>query len=159
VPREEIVAALVERGVERERALLLASLAQGRAGWAIEASRDEGVLARREQVLEELLSLDEPSYRARFVWADQLSRNPERVTHVLDVMSSWWHDVLVLASGSGATIANLDRQAVLEEWSTRYGVHTAQRVLRGIRDTGWRLEHNANRRLALEVLAMDLPRK
>ena len=56
-------------------------------------------------------------------------------------------------------MAKLDRHAVLEEWAARYGVATAQRVLRGVRDTGWRLEHNANRRLALEVLAMDLPRK
>ena len=32
----------------------------------------------------------------------------------------------------------------------------ARVILRGIRDTGWRLEHNANRRLALEVLKMDL---
>jgi DNA polymerase-3 subunit delta' len=159
VATERIVATLQERGVERERAQLLASLAQGRVGWAIEACQDGRVLARREQVLEKLLSLEGASYQARFSWAEQLSRKPDRVPEVLSVLSSWWRDLLVLASGSGAQIANLDRQSVLYEWAARYGVDTAQRVLRGIRETGWRLEHNANRRLALEVLLMDLPTK
>jgi len=35
-------------------------------------------------------------------------------------------------------------------------VFTAKQVLRSIRETGWRLEHNANLRLALEVLALDM---
>jgi len=152
-----IVAALQERGVGCERARLLASLAQGRVGWAIEASQDESVLARREEVLEKVLGLEGASYQARFVWADQLSRNVDQVPYVLYVLSSWWHDVLGLASGSGIQVTNLDRKSALEEWAARYGVDGAQQVLRSIRDTRWRLEHNANRRLALEVLMLDLP--
>jgi DNA polymerase-3 subunit delta' len=159
VARGRIVAALQERGIERERARLLGSLARGRVGWAIEASEDARILERREQVLEKLLGLEEASYPARFSWAEQLSREPDRVPEVLDAMSGWWHDVLVLASGSGAQVTNLDRQGVVQEWAARYGVDTAQRALRAIRDTGWRLERNANRRLALEVLMLDLPRK
>ena len=159
VAMERIVAALHERGIEREHARLLASLAQGRVGWAIEASQDERVLARREQVLEKLLSLEDGSYQARFSWADQLSRKPDRVPAVLNVLSSWWHDVLVLVSGSGVQVANLDREPVLQEWAARYDVKSVRQVLRGIRDTEWRLAHNANRRLALEVLMMDLPSK
>ena len=54
-------------------------------------------------------------------------------------------------------MANLDRRPALQEWAERHGVEGAQRVLRSIRDTRWRLEHNANRRLALEVLMLDLP--
>lgn len=154
-----IAAALHELGVEADRARLLASLAQGRVGWAIEASREPGVLARREQVLENLLGLEDASYQARFSWAEQLSRDVDQVPGTLDVLSSWWHDVLVLASGSGIEVANLDRRPVLQEWAARHGVEGAQRVLQSIRDTRWRLEHNANRRLALEVLMLDLPKR
>jgi DNA polymerase-3 subunit delta' len=74
------------------------------------------------------------------------------------VLSSWWHDVLVLASKSGVQVANVDRRLALQEWAARYGVEGARQMLQGIRDTRWRLEHNANRRLALEVLMLDLPR-
>jgi DNA polymerase-3 subunit delta' len=155
VPTEQIVAALQERGVER--AQLLGALAQGRVGWAIEASRDKQVLARREQVLEKVLSLDGSSYQARFTWAEELSKAPERIPETLQVLSSWWRDVLILASGSGVQIANQDRLSVLQEWAARHGVDSARRVLLGILDTMWRLARNANRRLALEVLMMDLP--
>ena len=116
-------------------------------------------MARREQILAKLTGLEESSYQARFAWADQLSREPERVHEVLEVLSSWWHDVLVLASDSGVPLTNLDQQSVLQEWAACYGVDSARRALRSIRDTGWRLEHNANRRLAFEVLMLDLPSK
>jgi DNA polymerase-3 subunit delta' len=163
VPAEKIVAVLEARGVDDERAQLLGHLAQGRVGWALQASVDERVLSRRDQVLEKLQGLDKlqgqdkGAYQHRFVWAEQLSRDPERVPYVLDVLASWWRDVLVLASGSEVRITNVDCRSQLAEWAARYDVATAQRVLHSIQDTVWRLDRNANRRLALEVLMLDLP--
>ena len=55
------------------------------------------------------------------------------------------------------TVEDLVYKRELDEWAAQYDVATAQRVLRSIRDTAWRLERNANRRLALEVLMLDLP--
>jgi DNA polymerase-3 subunit delta' len=140
-----------------ERARLLGRLAQGRVGWALQASLDEGVLSRRVQVLERLQGLSKDAYRQRFAWAEQLSREPERVPYVLNVLASWWRDVLVLASRSDVQITNIDYRSQLGEWAAQYDVATARRVLTSIRDTAWRLERNANRRLALEVLMLDLP--
>ncbi len=157
VPAEQIVAALQARGVDGERARLLGRLAQGRVGWALQASMDERMLSRRDQVLEKLQGLEKGTYQHRFAWAEQLSRDPERVPYVLDVLASWWRDVLVLASGSDIQITNVDCRSLLGEWAAQYDVATAWRVLTSIRDTAWRLERNANRRLALEVLMLDLP--
>jgi DNA polymerase-3 subunit delta' len=163
VPAEQIVTALQARGVDGERSRLLGRLAQGRVGWALQASRDEGMLSRRDQVLEKLQGLDKHqgletgAYQHRFAWAEQLSRDSERVPYVLDVLASWWRDVLLLASGSDVEITNVDCRSQLEEWAAQYDVPTARRVLVSVRDTAWRLERNANRRLALEVLMLDLP--
>jgi DNA polymerase-3 subunit delta' len=157
VPTAEIVSTLRDRGVEDERARLLGHLARGRAGWAIDASRDDIVLQRRAEVLGELVSLDRAMFRQRFAWAERLSRDPDQLGHTLDVFSSWWHDVLVLAAGSSVQIANIDQRNLLGEWAARYDVPTVQRVLRSVRDALWRLEHNANRRLVLEVLMLELP--
>ncbi len=157
VPATEIESALEARGTGDARARLLSRLSRGRVGWAIQASHDERVLDRRDQVLDELCELMEGGYALRFAWAERLSQDPDRVRHVLDVLSGWWRDVMVLASGSDAQIANVDRAAELGEWAVRYGVSIARRTLRNIRDTAWQLEHNANRRLALEVLVLELP--
>jgi DNA polymerase-3 subunit delta' len=157
VPSEEIIRALTARGVEASDARLLGHLARGRVGWAIKASHDERVLERRNRLLDELRELAEGGCVHRFSWAERLSNEPDRVHYVLDVLSGWWRDVLVLASGSGVQVTNVDREAELSEWAARYGVGAAQRMLRSIRATVWQLEHNANRRLALEVLALEMP--
>jgi len=151
------VRALQQRGIDPERARLIGHLARGRIGWALDVSQDERLLAERNQVLDQIGELSTGTYVRRFSWAEQLSRKPEQVPVVLEILTSWWRDVLVLTSGSGVQITNVDRRSQLSEWARRYDLFTARRVLRSIRETGWRLEHNANLRLTLEVLALDMP--
>jgi DNA polymerase-3 subunit delta' len=157
LPTRQIVSTLRAQGMEDEKARLLGHLARGRVGWAIDASQDRRVLAERDQVLEELTRVVEGSYTARFAWAEKWSKRSERVPVVLDVLAAWWRDVLLLASGSATEITNVDHESRLDEWAARYDVATAQRALRGVHDTAQRLERNANLRLALEVLMLDMP--
>ena len=51
VPAPEIEALLRERGVDAERAALLASLSRGRPGWALRALEDAGVIERHRAAL------------------------------------------------------------------------------------------------------------
>lgn len=157
VPTEQILSALQAQDVEDSQAPLLAHLARGRVGWAIDASRDDQLLVRRHQLLEELRGLVGGGYVERFAWAERLSQEPDRVPYVLDVLSAWWRDVLVLASGSDVQITNVDHKVELRQWAARYSPGAAYQVLKSIRNTAWQLEHNANQRLALEVLALELP--
>jgi DNA polymerase-3 subunit delta' len=140
-----------------EQSHLLGHLARGKIGWAIAASEDRGILADRDQVLRKLTEPGAWRYASRFAWAEQLSRKPAQVGTVLDVLASWWRDVLLVASGSVAQITNVDRASMLRRWADRHGTVAAQKALSDILDTAWRLEHNANLRLALEVLMLELP--
>jgi DNA polymerase-3 subunit delta' len=155
--REQIMDALQARGVDREKARRVSRLALGKMGWAVTACQDQQVLAQRAQILDETLGMVRESYAGRFAWAEKLSKRPEQVSLVLDVLSSWWRDVLLLAAGSSTPIVNVDREDRLHEWAQRFTVEETQQVLRSITDTAWRLEHNANLRLALEVLTLDMP--
>jgi DNA polymerase-3 subunit delta' len=157
LPTTRVSAALRDRGMEAPRARLLARLSRGRIGWAIAAAQDERFLETRASVLGEIAALSQGTYTERFAWAEQLSKHPERVPAVLDTMTSWWRDVLLLAAGSEAPLANVDRQEELETWAGRFGLSDARRALHALRETAWRLERNANMRLALEVLALELP--
>ena len=86
-----------------------------------------------------------------------MSRKPDRVASVLEIMTSWWRDILLLAAQSTTPITNIDRQDELNTWASRYPVEIVKNALQAIRETTWKLEHNTNLRLALEVLALDLP--
>jgi len=157
VPTQRIVSALKERGVGDEEARLLGHLARGRIGWAIDAARDPETIDARAQVLDELASLTGGSLVARFAWAEALSKRPEQIPAVLATMTDWWRDVLLVTSGSHAEVTNVDRAGEIARWAARFGPAEASAALRGLRQTAWRLEHNANVRLALEVLALDMP--
>jgi DNA polymerase-3 subunit delta' len=157
LPTEQIVAALCALGLSPEKAQLLGHLSRGRIGWALAASEDQTVLAGRNRVLDEVTQVAEGSHTARFAWAQKWSNRPEQIPGVLEIMGSWWRDVLLCASGSTSAIANIDHSSKLSEWASRYGVAEAQKALRGVQDTAWRIEHNANLRLALEVLMLDMP--
>lgn len=157
LPITEIRAALIGRGIDSDKARLLSHLAQGRMGWALMAAKDQSQLERRKEVLDSLSALAQGSYTARFLWAEQLSRKPDRVAVILETMTSWWRDILLLSAQSTVPIANIDRQDELYEWASQYPVDAAKNALQAIRETTWKLEHNANLRLALEVLALDLP--
>jgi DNA polymerase-3 subunit delta' len=157
LPTQQVTSALLARGVEDEQAHLLGRLAQGRIGWAISAAQDGHVLQQREQTLEHVSDLAQASYTERFAWASAVSKKPEDVPQVLRTLTSWWRDILLIASASSTPIANVDREATLLEWASRCDVQTAKQALRAIRDAAWQIEHNANLRLALEVLMLDLP--
>lgn len=157
LPTQQITSALLARGVDDEQAHLLGRLAQGRMGWAISAAKDGRVLQQREQALEHVTGMAQASYTVRFSWANALSKKPEGVPQVLQTLTSWWRDILLIASASSTPITNIDREATLREWASRCDVQTAKQALQAIRDTAWQIEHNANLRLALEVLMLDLP--
>jgi DNA polymerase-3 subunit delta' len=150
--------ALQERwGVDAERAQLLARLSGGRLGWAVAASQNDAILPRRERHLDEMMELMGQGRVERLEYAQQLSRNAEAVPELLHLWLSWWRDLLLAASGSSAGIINIDRGDTLKAQAQRYSLSQVQNFVEALRAAVWRLEHNANTRLTLEVLMLSLP--
>jgi len=155
---ETVQRALQERwGVDAERARLLARLSGGRLGWAVAASQNDTILARREKHLDEMMELLSQGRVERLGYAQQLSRNPEAAPELLHLWLSWWRDLLLAASDSSAGIINIDREDALRAQAQRYSLGQVRDFVEALRAAAWRLEHNANTRLTLEVLTLSLP--
>ncbi|MBN1937553.1 MAG: DNA polymerase III subunit delta' [Anaerolineae bacterium] len=157
LPVGQVTQDLVERGVDPSQARLLGRLSQGRIGWAFAAADSPQFLEQRDRILDKLIDLNAATYTARFDYAEQLSKKAEQVPQILEILGSWWHDVLMLAAGSMTPVTNIDRQAQLEQWAARVSVQAATAMLRSVNQTAWQVDHNANLRLALEVLMLDMP--
>ncbi len=157
LPAARVTAALQQRGLASARADLIGRLTNGRIGWAIEMAQDAHTLDFREHVITRLIELVRENFTARFAYVEQISKKAEQIGDILRIWSSWWHDVLLLALGSNVPLTNIDYAAQLGEWAAHYDASAAARTLRCIDQTVWRLDHNANPRLALEVLMLDLP--
>ena len=155
---ETVQASLQERWrVDGERAELLARLSGGRLGWAVAASQNNAILDRRERHLDEMMKLMSQERVERLEYAQQLSRNPEAVSELLHLWLSWWRDLLLAAGGSSAGIINIDRENTLRAQAQRYSLGQVRDFIEALRAAVWRLEHNANTRLTLEVLMLSLP--
>lgn len=147
----------LRHGLDAERASLLARLSGGRIGWAICAARDDSILKDREDTLRELAVLPKMGRLDRLDYAQRLVRKSDLMRETLELLLSWWRDLLLIRGGSPETINNLDSAASLEEDAHGYDLRDIVTFVKAIRRTQRELELNVDPRLALEVLMLDLP--
>lgn len=159
IPRSVIEQALIERwNVAAEHAEFLSHICGGRLGWSIAASSSPQLLETRERRLDDMVKLLRSKRVARFAYAESLSKQaPDAISESLELWTGWWRDVLLLTSGSPIPLTNIDRQTELEQSAARCTVATAQVTLSALKTTTDQLSRNANTRLALEILLLDLP--
>ncbi len=154
--------ALIEgKGLSPERAELLARLSGGCIGWAISAAQDENILDERSQVMERLISVARSDIGDRFAFASELAgefgNDRASVRTKLALWLTWWRDLLLAKSECTEFITNIDRKEELGEQARRYETWVIHNMIKSIRETMQRLDGNANPRLALEVLMLQLP--
>ncbi len=159
LPREEVEEALRARWhLSETNAALLARLSGGRLGWAVQASQDPQVLARRKTFLDALHQALRGGRLQRLRQAEVLAALPEEeVQEVLDLWTGYFRDLLVWKGGYPEGVHHADQAAALEEMAVRCSLEQAREALRSVLAAWDALRCNANRRLALEVLLLSLP--
>ncbi len=155
---EQVSLALVSQwGVDAARAETLAHLSGGRLGWAAAAAQDETVLHKRAARVDDLVNLLGETRVERFAYAEQLASDNAAIMETLEVWETWWRDVMLLAAGSAAPLINLDRLPALQQHAARLGADRARQVIAAMSRAARQITRNANARLTLEVLMLDLP--
>ncbi|QBD81937.1 DNA polymerase III subunit delta' [Ktedonosporobacter rubrisoli] len=155
---EQIRQALVQRWeVEAEEASLIAALAAGRMGWAVQAVEDEDMLAERKTQLELLAKLPAATKVQRFDIAQRLSTDSEKARELLELWLLWWRDVVLAANNCLDLTVNVDMRDLLKTQADKLGTLEAERMVRAILQAQETLEQNVSARLALEVLMLDVP--
>lgn len=157
-------AVLIEKtGVEPQRARLLAGLSHGCPGWAIAAANDESILQQRNEDLNRLTGVIKADYEERFAYVARLaarfSQDRSAVYRVLDLWRDYWRDLMLQKLDRNDMIINIDRQAELAEMAGGYRLYQIKKCIDAIQSAGEQLRQNANTRLALEVLMLDIPGK
>lgn len=158
VPYTQVREALKDRGhVPDDQVELLARLCNGRLGWGIRASQDPAILNSRKQILERQENLLHASRLERLSLAEQLAKKPDQLPELLALWRGWWRDALLLRCEYAQGITNPDQRQGLEAAAAAFSVDQILGALRQIQTTRGYLDQNANARLALENLFMDLP--
>jgi len=150
-------------GVEPPRAKLLARLCHGCLGWALSAAHNGGLLEQRAQRMDRLLNVIEADCEERFAYATQLaaqfSQNRGLVQEILDLWLDYWRDLLLIKAGCGDTITNADMLATLVDQARGYSLVQIKSFINSLQAAEEQLRQNANPRLVLEVLMLNIPRR
>ncbi len=148
-------------GIKPQKAELLARLSHGCLGWAVSAALDERLLQQRAERLDELLEMVRTDCDERFAYAAQLatqfSQKRGLVQERLDLWLAWWRDLLLVKAGSGGEITNVDRLATLIDMVKGYSLAQIRTFINSVLVAGEELRQNANPRLVLEVLMLNIP--
>jgi DNA polymerase-3 subunit delta' len=100
-------------------------------------------------------------YEERFAYAAQLARQfNQRREITLDVLKLWqdlWRDLMLIKNGFKEAIINIDIEERLSRLSEETDLSDIRHFIENIQQAMQNLRRNANPRLALEVLMMDIP--
>ena len=157
------VAHLLQReyDVPNDRAWEIARLSRGCVGWAIDASQGAGPLATLHQQMERIAKVTEARLDERFVYAEELARRffRDRGDGRQELASwlQWWRDVLLVQSGLTTELVHESWRGTIEAHAQRTSPPQTLAWLKRLYQTMEALDQNANPRLALEALMLDLP--
>jgi DNA polymerase-3 subunit delta' len=158
LPIEAILADLMERGMDEDRARLLAHISGGRPGFARRMMDDATVLEKREERLNDLQTLLPAPRVEKFKYADKLSKDKDVMRQTILVWLSYWRDVLLRVAGAATPLINIDRNMEIEFLAGRLDLSTARKVVSELESALEKMDRNVNSKLLLEVLLLDLPK-
>ncbi len=166
IPPAELAEALAARGAPLEAARLAAHATGGRPGAALRWLDSPGPAEARSQALEDLLALLRADGVARFEWAERVTKIrggetiAQRRQEIRALLEHWvplWREALLLALGLSRPSLSPDREAEVRDLAARLSAEEIAATLKALRRALEALERNANLRLLLEDLTLDLP--
>lgn len=152
LPTEIVARELVERrGYDEGRARVLAALASGSLGAALEL--DAETVDERRDLLERLRAVDPSDGEAVTSFAEEFTGDRGGAEKKLGLMSLWYRDVLAAASGAErAALINADQADAAMEDASRLPPRELIRRLDSISQARRDIAGNVNARLVMEGL-------
>jgi len=164
VRQEQVEHALQERGAAPEQAELIASLADGRPGWAISHVEDRAMLEHRSQLLDEMMELIAESRAGRFAYIESMLHKKDTeaqrqaALQALEQWSALWRDAMLRSQGADQVrLRNIDRTADVETLVGAIDAAALAAVVQNAEQARAAIERNVNVRLALENWLLDVP--
>lgn len=152
---ETIADYLMQAGHLAEESHILSAYAQGRIGQALELVEDEGFREMRQDILGKLEVLPSMSEGDAYLLAKDLEgyKNDLRF---LDIMELWYRDLLTAKSlREEGYLIQRDKKDAIFRAAKEPAALLAKKVA-AVRTARMRLAQNANFRLTMEVMLMDL---
>lgn len=156
----EVEKILIEsHGVESGKARLLSRLSEGCLGWALIASTDDSRLQQRTQRLSSLYPLLKASWEERFSYIAQFESDRKLAEELIKLWLTWCRDIILIKCDCKQAIINVDFLPATEEWAQALSLTEINDFIDCLQTSLDQISRNANVRLVLEILMLNMPKK
>lgn len=164
----ELESALAPIGEVGKNANLFAGLSAGRPGYALRFAQDEALLELRDSGIEDLVNVIGFNRIDRFgfieKWDKSLRRKFDKLDDrrleciaVLELWLSFWRDVMLSTYKVREPESNPDRRSEIDALSEGISKGEIVEAIQALERSEEAIRRNANLRLALETLMIELP--
>ena len=158
VPTPQLESYLQEKGADEKKSHLLAHLAGGRTGYALNLLENKEELTYRSEKIEEFKTLLSASRVKKFNYAEKLAKDKEDFRTTLLFWLSLWRDLLLYVAGDRENIANIDQRELIDTLSVQLNLSEAKNLLETSEKGIGQLKRNINARLLAENILLDFPK-
>ena len=136
-------------------------LSRGCMGWAVRALEDPQILEQRQADLEKLQETLKAGLETRFTYANEVAtlfgKDRKAAKDLLALWLRWWRDLLLIKEGADEFLHNADHEESLKIQASSLNTVEILKFINRLIQTMSSLDSNANPRLAMEVLMLNLP--
>jgi DNA polymerase III subunit delta' len=155
ISRKSLKAELVQRvGVEPAQATIIASMARGSFSRALALYRTNWI-RRRNWLFAELNALSAENSGRLLALSEELARDKDALPEALEVMASWFHD-MIIARYDPEKLINPDLADTVQQTSPKRNMAELLAKLEAIQSTRYALQAGTNLRLAMEAMLLKL---
>ena len=159
--RQRMIDYLAEQhGITEDEADRLYRLSRGCLGWALTALADPQILDQRQADLERMRETLSAGLDTRFGYANEVASlfgsNRPAARELLALWLRWWRDLLLVKEGADEYLHNADHADVLRAHAETLTTAQIAAFIRRLLSTITALDANANPRLALETLMLNV---
>ncbi len=146
-----------ELDISSEKSDLYGAFSQGNIGRAREIATSEEFLDMRQKVIEWAVELSKRDVVDAIGGVKDFEIYKEKAQEVLDILYTWYRDLLVVKQLETSTsLIHKDRAELLVQEAKQISFDKLTKYLDAVQETKDQLRHNANFQLALEVMVLTL---
>ena len=149
-------------GLSEGESRKLAQLAGGRVGTAMHYLRDEELLEKYKNVLDQLEEILGMNLRDRLKYVEKLQRAKgqarETYSFLIATWLTFWRDVLIRSEAGEVPLVNLEKEELIRHTAAALNLQQVAGILQRHEEALTMLDQYVNSRLILENLLLNLPR-
>jgi len=143
--------------IPQDEADFLAHISAGKPELALQYHQDPSTLEHRDTLLNEHYQILTSNSVRRFSYASKVEKDPLLAHDIINIWSGLWHDVLLKIGQSTAPLQNIDQSDQINQIVDQIDLQIAKDTINNFRRAHLLLLNNANLKLTVEDLLLQLP--